>query len=405
MTTTPQRPFTLLANDKSCRARRGVLYTAHGAVNTPVFMPVATQAGVKALTSRDLAAINAECLLANTYHLYLRPGTEIMELAGGIHKFMRWDRPVLTDSGGFQVYSLSHICKLGEEGAQFSSHHDGSKHLFTPENVIAHQSKIGSDMWTCLDVCLRNPAKEPEAKKSLEMTQRWALRAMKAFRETVPEDKIAKTSGGQWRVGTPLLFGIIQGSIYPKLRAQAARFMAERPVHGFCIGGLSVGETAEDMNASVEAVTAELPEQAPRYFMGLGTPVEIWDCVERGVDMFDCVWPTRTARNGTVMTTNGSFAIKNAQYRRDFSPLDPECDCFTCRTYTRAYLCHLFRSGELLSHRLLSLHNIRFLTRMMETIRAAVENGDFAEEKKRFLKKFATLKPQSRAVPACPLDL
>ena len=368
-------------------ARRGTLYTRHGIMQTPIFMPVATQASVKALSAEDLKNIRIECLLSNTYHLYLRPGLDLLEKAGGLHNFMKWNGSILTDSGGYQVYSLAKICKVSEEGALFSSHHDGSKHLFTPENVIRSQSRIGSDMWTCLDVCLRNPALEPEAKKSLEMTQRWALRAMKEFREVVPQDSIVEQADGSWQVDSPLLFGIIQGSIYPELRRSAAKFMAEQPVHGFCIGGLSVGESKTEMNDAVEAVTANLPERAPRYFMGLGTPEEIWNCVERGVDMFDCVWPTRTARNGTVMTSQGQVAIKNAPFRADQSALDPECDCFTCRTYTKAYLCHLYRSGELLSHRLLSIHNIRFLSRMMEIIRSSIETNTFAEEKRHFLEK------------------
>ncbi|MFA5162742.1 MAG: tRNA guanosine(34) transglycosylase Tgt [Elusimicrobiales bacterium] len=385
------RPFTVIARESSCKARTGLLQTRRGAVRTPVFMPVATQASVKALSAQDVLSAKIECLLSNTYHLYLRPGVDILERAGGISDFMRWPGPVLTDSGGFQIYSLSDIFKLSDEGAKFNSHHDGSRHMFTPENVISHQSKIGSAMWTCLDVCLRNPAKEDEARKSLEMTQRWALRAMSAFRATVPEDRIEKQPEG-WRVETPLLFGIIQGSVYPKLRKSAAQFMAEKPVHGFCIGGLSVGETPDEMNSAVEAAVAELPDAAPRYFMGLGTPAEIWDCVERGVDMFDCVWPTRNARNGSAMTSVGPISIKNAQYRADNSPLDERCDCFACRTYSKAYLCHLYRSRELLSHRLLSLHNIRFLSRMMETIRSAIATNTFAEEKKRFLADFGKSK-------------
>ncbi len=382
-------PFRILKKDASCKARTGILYTRHGAVHTPVFMPVATQGSVKALTSDDLHEVHAQCLLSNTYHLYLRPTTQLLKQLGGLHKFMKWDGSILTDSGGFQVYSLAQFRKISEEGVLFRSHHDGSKHLFTPENVIEFENEIGSDIWTMLDVCIH--AKDPDkhqARQALEQTKRWAQRAAQQYQKTVPAQKITLNEDASFTVGNSLLFGIIQGSVFTDLRKEAALAMASLPTHGYCIGGLSLGETQQQMNEAVLAVTQNLPEEKPRYFMGLGTPVEILNCVERGVDMFDCVWPTRVARNGLVMTGQGRLNIKNACFRLDERPLDEDCDCFACRNYSRAYLSHLFRSGELTSHRLLSIHNIRFLTRTMENIRRAIENGTFLQFKENFISKY-----------------
>ena len=382
-------PFRILSKDKNSRARTGVLYTRHGAVHTPVFMPVATQACVKALTDEDLKNAGAECLLSNTYHLYLRPTTKLLKQMGGLHKFMHWGGSILTDSGGFQVYSLPKFRKIKEEGVTFQSHHDGSKHLFTPENVIGFESEIGSDIWTMLDVCIH--AKDPtkhDAREALNITKRWAERAARAYEQTVPTQQIVQNTDGSFTVGNSLLFGIIQGAIFPDLRKEAALHMASLPTHGYCIGGLSLGETLEQMNESVLAVTENLPEGKPRYFMGLGTPVEMLNAIERGVDMFDCVWPTRVARNGMVMTSTGRVNIKNAEYRTQDIPLDSQCDCFTCRNYSRAYLCHLFRAQELTSHRLLSIHNIRFLIHLMERARAAIAAGTFVSFKEDVINQY-----------------
>ncbi|MBR4355426.1 MAG: tRNA guanosine(34) transglycosylase Tgt [Elusimicrobiaceae bacterium] len=386
-------PFKILAKDASCKARTGILYTRHGAVHTPVFMPVATQACVKALTDEDLKNAGAECLLSNTYHLYLRPTTPILQQMGGIHKFMHWDGSVLTDSGGFQVYSLSKFRRIKEEGVTFQSHHDGSKHLFTPENVIQFESEIGSDIWTMLDVCIhaKDPAKH-DAREALNLTKRWAERAARAYEKTVPVQQIARQTDGSFTVNNSLLFGIIQGSIFQDLRKEAALHMASLPTHGYCLGGLSLGETLEQMNQAVLAVTENLPEGKPRYFMGLGTPVEMLNAIERGVDMFDCVWPTRVARNGMAMTSTGRVNIKNAEYRTQDIPLDPECDCYTCRRYSRAYLCHLYRSAELTSHRLMSIHNIRFLIRLMERARTAIAEGTFLSFKDEVIRKYQSFK-------------
>lgn len=384
-----QAPFHILSKDKNSRARTGVLYTRHGAVHTPVFMPVATQACVKALTDEDLKNAGAECLLSNTYHLYLRPTTKLLKQMGGLHKFMHWGGSILTDSGGFQVYSLPKFRKIKEEGVTFQSHHDGSKHLFTPENVIGFESEIGSDIWTMLDVCIhaKDPAKH-DAREALNITKRWAERAARAYEQTVPTQQIVQNTDGSFTVGNSLLFGIIQGAIFPDLRKEAALHMARLPTHGYCIGGLSLGETLEQMKESVSAVTEHLPEGKPRYFMGLGTPVEMLNAIERGVDMFDCVWPTRVARNGMVMTSTGRVNIKNAEYRTQDIPLDSQCDCFTCRNYSRAYLCHLFRAQELTSHRLLSIHNIRFLIRLMERARAAIAQGTFVSFKEDVINQY-----------------
>ena len=373
-------PFTVDARDGSSKARTARLYTRHGLVQTPVFMPVATQACVKALTEEDLHHVKAQCILSNTYHLYLRPGTDLLEKMGGLHKFMRWNSSILTDSGGFQVHSLSHLRKITEEGVWFKSHHDGSKHFFSPENVIEAENKIGSDIWTCLDVLIPATAKEKEAKKALEITKRWARRAAAKYHSMVPQN-ITRNEDGSFNVPHSILFGIIQGAIYPELREEAAKDMAALPVHGFCIGGLSVGETREEMNLALRHTVPHLPDGKPRYLMGLGTPQEILDCIGQGVDMFDCVWPTRVARNGQVMTSGGKVNIKNLVYRTQDSPLDDKCDCFVCKNYSRAYLSHLFRAGELTSHRLLSIHNIRFLTRMMEQVRSAIKEGTFLKFK------------------------
>ncbi len=381
-------PFHITAKDPNSKARAGKLYTKHGVVNTPVFMPVATQGSVKALNDDDLRNVGVECLLSNTYHLYLRPGTELLKKMGGLHNFMKWDRSILTDSGGFQVHSLSHLRKITEEGVWFKSHHDGSKHFFTPENVLDYEQAIGSDIWTCLDVLMPNTAHKTDLRKALEITKRWAERARKHYDTLVPQQKITAHKDGSFKVDNNLFFGIIQGSIYADLRADAAKHMASLDTHGFCIGGLSVGETLEEMNTAVEAVVPHLPEEKPRYLMGLGTPIEMLHCIERGVDMFDCVWPTRVARNGQVMTSEGKFNIKNTQFRTEDKPLDPNCDCFVCQKYSRAYLSHLYRAGELTSHRLISIHNIRFLTRTMELAREHIKNGTYMAFKEEMCAKY-----------------
>ncbi len=372
--------FEVLKADPASRARICRLKTARGEVNTPVFMPVATQGSVKAVSQEDLKAIGTECILSNTYHLYLRPGLEVLEKFGGLHGFMGHQGPVLTDSGGYQVYSLSKLRKITENGVHFTSHIDGSPHFFTPERVIDYQARIGSDIRTCLDVCVENPAGRDEAAEALRKTKLWAERSKKHFSETVPRSGPARR---------PLFFGIVQGGIFADLRREAALHMAETvDPDGFAVGGLSVGETKVQMHAALAVVTENLPKDRPVYFMGLGSPEDLWEAVELGADMFDCVLPTRNARNGQALTSRGRFYVKNAQYKKDDSALDPDCDCYTCRNYSRAYLSHLFKAREYLLYQLLSVHNLRFLINQTRIMREAIKNGDFAAKKKEFLDSY-----------------
>ncbi len=369
--------FKVLKTDPESRARTCLLNTAHGAVHTPVFMPVATQGTVKAVSQEDLKTIGTECILSNTYHLYLRPGLEVLEKFGGLHNFMAHQGPILTDSGGYQVYSMSNLRKITENGVHFTSHIDGSSHFFTPERVIDYQARIGSDIRTCLDVCVENPAERGEAAEALKKTQAWAERSKKHFTET--------TAGREDDPARPLLFGIIQGGIFGDLRKEAALHMAETVApDGFAVGGLSVGETKNQMHAALNVVTENLPKDRPVYFMGLGSPEDIWEAVGSGADMFDCVLPTRNARNGQVLTSRGRFYVKNAQYKNDESALDPDCDCYTCKNYSRAYLSHLFKTREFLMNQLLSIHNLRFLINQTLIMREAIRNGDFQARKKEF---------------------
>ncbi|HCC48588.1 MAG TPA: tRNA guanosine(34) transglycosylase Tgt [Elusimicrobia bacterium] len=368
--------FKVLHKDTETAARAAVLTTNRGLVHTPVFMPVATQGTVKAVTERDLVEIGTECMLSNTYHLYLRPGLPTFEKFGGLNNFMKHQGPILTDSGGFQVYSLSRLRKITDSGVHFASHIDGSPHFFTPEKVIDYQASIGSSIWTCLDVCVKNPASRADALDALKKTKKWAERAKIHFDEKTRHIP---------RAERPQLFGIIQGSIYTDLRAEAAKHMAELGVDGFAVGGLSVGESKAQMMESLGAVMDNLPKDKPVYFMGLGTPEDIWNSVELGVDMFDCVLPTRNARNGQALTSAGKLYIKNAPFKNDESPLDAECDCICCRNYSKAYLSHLFKAGEILASQLISIHNLRFLINQTKIMRLAIAGGTFKQAKKSFM--------------------
>lgn len=367
--------FKVLKTDPNCGARTAQLTTRQGVVNTQVFMPVATQATVKAVSQRDLVEMGAECMLSNTYHLYLRPGLKTLEHFGGLNKFMNHNIPVLTDSGGFQVYSLSKLRKVTENGVHFQSHIDGSPHYFTPEKVIDFENSIGSAIWTCLDVCVKNPASRSDAAEGLRKTMNWAKRAKSRF------DEVTK---GMDDAKRPLLFGIVQGSVYTDLRADAAKAMADLNPDGFAIGGLSVGETKPQMLEALSAALEHLPKNKPVYFMGLGTPEDLWDCAEIGVDMFDCVLPTRNARNGQVLTSDGKYYIKNACYKNDDLPIDPKCDCYCCKNYSRGYLSHLYKAREILASELLSIHNLHFLINQAKAMRAAVNSGVFKQAKKAF---------------------
>jgi queuine tRNA-ribosyltransferase len=370
--------FTLETKDPGCAARAGRIRTPHGVIKTPVFMPVGTQASVKAMSQDDLREIDARIILGNAYHLYLRPGTELIETAGGLHRFMNWDRPILTDSGGFQVFSLAALNKVTNDGVEFQSHIDGSRHFFSPEKAIDVQRAIGADIIMCFDECTSYPAEYEAAAKSMRMTMRWAKRCK--------EHWSAKENG-------QALFGIVQGSVFHDLRAESAQGLVDIGFPGYAIGGVSVGETKDEMRSAVDWSVPHLPESSPRYLMGVGPPEDILDAVERGVDMFDCVMPTRNARNGTLFTSEGKVHITNRRFQADFGPLDPKCSCYTCRTFCRAYLSHLYRCGEILALRLNTLHNLCFMVTLLAEIRSAIVAGRFLEFKQNFLETYAAQGP------------
>lgn len=365
--------FELIKEEKHTGARIGKLHTPHGVINTPIFMPVGTKATVKAMTPEELKEVGSEIILGNAYHLNLRPGSELVEKAGGLHKFMNWDKPILTDSGGFQVFSLGEFRKITEEGVSFQSHIDGKKLFISPEESIRIQNNLGADIIMAFDECPPIPAGYEYVKKSLERTTRWAKRCKEAHLNT---DKQA-------------LFGIVQGGLYKDLREQSAKELIEIGFPGYGIGGLSVGETKEQMYETLEYTVPFLPKDKPRYLMGVGSPDALIEGVIRGVDMFDCVLPTRIARNGTAMTSVGQISIKNAKYFEDFSPLDENCNCYTCKNYSKAYLRHLFKSNEILSARLLTYHNLYFLLNLMKDIRNSIMNDELINFKKEFFKKYA----------------
>jgi len=362
--------FTLRYKDKSSSARQGEVATPHGTFQTPAFMPVGTQATVKALTPEELQSIGSEIVLANTYHLYLRPGHETIEKLGGLHKFMNWEGPILTDSGGFQIYSLSKLCKTSEEGVRFRSHLNGSPIFLSPEEAISIQKALGTDIIMCLDTCISYPCPYQEAREATRLTSRWARRC-----------KEAKETNHQ------LLFGIIQGGMESDLRRMSAEEILEIGFDGYALGGLSVGEPKDLMLQMVEKTIPLIPENYPRYIMGVGTPEDIIECVWRGVDMFDCVLPTRNARNGMLFTSSGPVVIKNSRYKDDEAPLDENCGCYTCRHYSRAYLRHLYVSRELLSYRLNTIHNLHYFLKLMAGMREAIRKGDFAEYRRKFYKQ------------------
>jgi len=347
-------------------ARAGLLHTVHGSIETPIFMPVGTVGSVKALAPDDLHSAGAQIILGNTYHLYLRPGDELVARRGGLHEFIRWERPILTDSGGFQAFSLSALNRMTKDGVEFRSHIDGSKHMFTPEKVISIQRNLGSDIMMPLDVCLGYGATFEEARAAVERTTEWARRC----REAYP----AGAAGN-------LLFGIVQGCTFPELREASARQLMDIGFEGYSIGGLAVGEPKNLMMKNLRVLDPVLPQEKPRYLMGVGTPLDILHGIGEGVDMFDCVLPTRNARNGTLYTSEGKINIKRRQYAEDDGPLDPQCGCYTCRNFSRAYLRHLFVSQELLSFRLNSLHNVTYFLNMVRGARRAILEGRYQEFK------------------------
>ena len=360
--------YELIKKDSRTKARRGRVNTPHGPIETPVFMPVGTAGTVKAMKPEEVRDMGAQIILGNTYHLYLRPGHEVVKAAGGLHKFMNWERAILTDSGGFQVFSLGAMRKISEEGVEFRSHIDGSKHMLSPEKSMEIQNALGSDIMMAFDECAPYPADRNYVKNSLERTTRWLKRCKEYHKNTEQQS----------------LFGIMQGGMYKDLRKQSAEEIVELDLPGYAIGGLSVGEPKEIMYEVMDDCVDYLPADKPRYLMGVGSPDCLFEGVERGIDMFDCVLPTRIARHGMAMTSQGRGNIKNAKYERDFTPLDPNCDCYTCRNYSKAYLRHLFKSDEILSSMLMTTHNLHFLVNTMAGIRKAIEEDRFLEYKKEF---------------------
>ena len=369
----PAVTYELLHECKQTGARRGVVHTPHGDIQTPVFMPVGTQATVKSMTPEELKEeVGAQIILSNTYHLYLRPGQDIVKEAGGLHNFMKWDRPILTDSGGFQVFSLGDLRTISEEGVEFKSHLDGSRHFFSPESVMKTEEDLGADIIMAFDECVEYPASYEYTKNSMERTTRWAKRCKAAH---VTENQA--------------LFGIIQGGFYEDLRKKSAEDLIKLDLPGYAIGGISVGEPKEEFLKMLYYTAPLMPKDKPRYLMGVGTPDYLIEAALAGIDMCDCVLPTRIARNGTAMTWNGKVVVRNATYERDWGPLDPECDCYTCKNYTRAYIRHLFKAKEMLGMRLAVLHNLYFYNELMERIRKAIEEDRFEEFRRENVEKLA----------------
>ena len=370
-----EKPIKYTLEAKDGNARAGVIETPHGKIETPVFMPVGTQATVKAMTKEELEVIHSQIILGNTYHLYLRPGDKLVNDFGGLHKFMNWDKPILTDSGGFQVFSLGELRKIKEEGVHFRSHLDGSKHFLSPEKSIEIQNNLGSDIMMVLDECPPGMSSREYLIPSIERTTRWAKRCVDANKN--------KDRQG--------LFAIVQGGIYEDLRDKSFEELSQYDddFSGYAVGGLAVGEPREDMYRILHYSTPKLPENKPRYLMGVGEPLDMLEAVESGIDMMDCVHPTRIGRHGTVFTKYGRLVIKNQSYYRDDRPLD-ECDCYVCKNYTRAYIRHLFKAEEILGQRLATYHNLHFLIKLMDNARRAIKEGKFKEYKEEFIKNYTS---------------
>ena len=363
--------FSITQQSTHCQSRTGVLHTPHGDVETPVFMPVGTQATVKTMTPEEVLDVGGRLILGNTYHLYLRPGAELVRELGGLHRMMNWSGPILTDSGGFQVFSLSPLRKVTDEGVTFRSHIDGSSHFFSPEKAMDVQMELGSDIAMAFDECAPYPCTYDDALTAVNRTTHWAERCGLAHRR---EDQS--------------VFGILQGSIYPELRRKSAAELVNMDFPGYAIGGLSVGEPKDLMYEVLDYTVPMLPEDKPRYLMGVGSPDCLVEGVMRGIDMFDCVLPTRLARNGTVFTSRGKLVVRNAACAKDPGPLDPDCDCYTCRNYSRAYIRHLLKAGEVLGIRLTTIHNLSFILRLMKNLRQAIHQGNLLEFGSGFLKKY-----------------
>lgn len=372
--------FQVEKADEGSEARLGRIRTAHAEIDTPVFMPVGTQGSVKAITQEMLEELDARIILGNTYHLFLRPGHETILHLGGLHRFIAWDRAMLTDSGGFQVFSLGELRKIREEGVEFRSHLDGSRQFLSPEVSMRIQHALGADIMMCFDECTPYPATHQQARESLELTTRWSLRSRREFDRLDGTERSAAQS--------PSLFGIVQGSVFHDLRRQSLDQLLEIGFEGYAIGGLSVGEEKSLMYDTVEFTAPQLPSSQPRYLMGVGTPADLIECVARGVDMFDCVMPTRNARNGQVFTSDGKLNVRNARFARDERPLDERCDCPVCRRHSRAYLRHLYQAGEMLAATLCSYHNLAFYLDTMRRIRQSIALGDFTAFRSSFLERY-----------------
>ncbi len=377
----PSFAFAVTARtpEPDCAARCGVLRLPHAVVETPVFMPVGTQGTVKAMTPGELAEIGYGLILGNTYHLHLRPGESLIAQAGGLHRFSGWEGALLTDSGGFQVFSLTGLRRIGADGVRFQSYIDGSPHKFTPESVMQIERDLGADIIMAFDECTAYPCTPEYAHEAMERTHRWAERCVRAY------DEAGRRATGGW---PQALFGIVQGSVYRELREESAHFLTALDLPGYAIGGLAVGEDSPARNAALDWANALLPSQKPRYLMGVGTPEDILDAVQRGVDMFDCVLPTRNARNAQVFTTRGVLNMLNARFTADFGPLDPDCDCLVCQRHSRAYVRHLFKAKEMLAARLTTYHNLYFYHRLMANIRAAIRTGTLLKFRADFLQRY-----------------
>jgi len=388
--------FELLAQDRESKARHGRLTTAHGAIETPAFMPVGTQGSVKAVSPRELRELNAPIVLGNTYHLFVRPGIEVIKHFGGLHKFMSWDRPILTDSGGYQIFSLAKLRKISEEGVQFQNHVDGTPAFISPEIAMEIQAALGSDIAMVLDECPPWPCEYDYAAKSAEMTTRWAKRCKEAVEAAVSaanQDKAAETAATtQEEEEQPrqLICGIVQGATFAELRKQSAQAIVDLDFDGHAIGGVSVGEPEEEMIRAVESSEPFLPNDKPRYAMGLGTPPQLLEMIARGMDMFDCVLPTRLARNGTAFTSTGTLNLKNAEFARDKRPIEDNCDCTSCREFSRGYIRHLIKAEEILGLRLITLHNLHFYLDLMRQARDKVDKGTFDEFRGEFVSNYET---------------
>jgi queuine tRNA-ribosyltransferase len=384
--------FELLAKDRQTNARHGRLMTAHGAIETPVFMPVGTQGSVKAVSPRELKQLNAQIILGNTYHLFVRPGIDVIKHFGGLHSFMNWDGPILTDSGGFQIFSLAKLRKITEDGVQFQNHVDGTPAFISPEIAMEIQAALGSDIAMVLDECPAWPCEREYAARSLEMTTRWARRCKDAVAAGVSPANLRKAAGTaattEEKQMRQLIFGIVQGATFEDLRKQSARAIVDLGFDGYAIGGISVGEPEEEMIKAVESSEPLLPKDKPRYAMGLGTPPQLLEMIARGMDMFDCVLPTRLARNGTAFTTTGTLNLKNAEFAMDKRPIEEACVCPSCREFARGYIRHLVKAEEILGLRLISLHNLHFYLDLMRQARAEIDNGTFGSFRRVFVANY-----------------